>query len=209
MLKGFDTSIRPRADQLMELRKHFDFCGFYLAPAPSHYDRSWQAHADIVRDAGFKMLPIYVGQQVIGPGAKHPSTANGKKDGEAAVDLATEAKFAPKSPIYLDLENGAPVPPKEHEYAFAWAETVREHGYTPGVYCSHAIADHFDQAFIRVWAFKVPTVHRTYATFDQLPSPPKTPWNWNACQYRQNVMLRPLGVLVDLNCAKDDYGLAN
>jgi hypothetical protein len=33
MLKGFTTSICPTGRRLLPLRQHYDFRGFYLAPA--------------------------------------------------------------------------------------------------------------------------------------------------------------------------------
>src|SRR6266566_10150723 len=41
MLRGFDTSAYPGDAVMTLLRPSFDFCGFYLAPAPSHNNASW------------------------------------------------------------------------------------------------------------------------------------------------------------------------
>lgn len=208
MLLGFDVSSPPSPMQLVELRKHFDFCGCYLGPAPSHGDRGWMiAGISNARHVGFKFLPIFVGQQVIGPGSHNDTIAQGDADAAAAAHLMSMAGFAPTSPVYLDLENGAPFPPAEGAYTMAWISTVRSFGFTPGVYCSHVLADHFDQATTRVWSFDVPTTALTR----QGTMPPPAPVSLGAglaLQYRQNVQLAGLDLTVDLDAA-DDRALAS
>lgn len=201
MLLGFDTSTAPNPSQLVALRNDFAFCGCYLAPAPSHQDKSWMVAGIInARRLGFHFLPVYVGQQVVGPGSHKATAEEGAIDGLQAARLAGLALFQHGSPIYLDLENGAPFPPAEGAYTFAWLEAVREAGYTPGVYCSHVLAPHFDRSKYRIWAFDVPTTAMTR----QAHLPPGGPVSLNgydALQYRQNVMLPSLTLTVDLNAA--------
>lgn len=201
MLLGFDVSSAPTPPQLTALRQHFDFCGCYLAPAPSHQDKSWMlAGIANARHIGFKFLPVFVGQQVVGPGSHNDTKAQGAVDGTTAVARMHDAGFQLGSPVYLDLENGAPFPPAEGLYAFAWIEAVRAAGFTPGVYCSHVLAPHFDPDKTRVWAFNVPTTSLT----KQMTLPPPAPvglGTYAALQYRQNVMLEGLKLTVDFDAA--------
>jgi hypothetical protein len=207
MLLGFDISTAPSPVQLTQLREHFDFCGCYLAPAPSHQDRSWMvAGIANARHLGFRFLPIFVGQQVVGPGSHNDTAAQGQQDAFKAAQLMHAAGFALNAPVYLDLENGAPFPPAESAYAFAWIEHIRGLGFTPGVYCSHVLAPHFNPDKSRVWAFQVPTTALT----KQAKLPPPAPASLNghsAMQYRQNVMLDGISLTVDLDAA-DSLALA-
>lgn len=210
MLTGFDTSVYPGRAVMVQLRKHFAFCGYYLAPAPSHRDKSWCGQRAPLVMLGYKFLPVYVGQQIIGPGSHHDTTEQGVNDARDACALMAKEGFAKGSPVYLDLENGAPFPPAEQLYAFAWIDGVRAAGFTPGVYCSHVLAPHFDPDTTRIWAFEVPT---TRTTFDRLPlssrnQPPRVV-PWTAQQYRQNVRLDRLNISVDLDATPDTRGLAS
>lgn len=205
--KGFDASQYPGVNNMRVLRRYFDFCGFYLGPAPSHRDTGWMSHRDELQRMGYRLMPIYVGQQVIGPGSHDVSGASGAQDGAHAAGLMASAGFAKGLPIYLDLENGDPFPPKERSYAFAWIDAVRQHGYAPGVYCSHVLADHFDPAVTHIWAFKIPTARRTYVDLSGLELVTAgLEKSWTARQFRQNVVLRPLGITVDLDIAAPDAG---
>lgn len=198
---GFDVSAAPTSAQLTELRKYFDFCGCYLAPAPSHPDKSWMATGiRTARTLGFRFLPVFVGQQITGPGRKTNTVAQGEIDGRQAASHMASAEFSKGSPVYLDLENGAPFVEPQQSYVFAWIEQVRALGYTPGVYCSHTFASAFDPDKTRVWAFRVPTTKQTVQP--HLPPPiPVSLGAYSALQYRQNVSLPSLDLVVDLDVA--------
>lgn len=152
------------------------------------------------RHLGFKFLPIYVGQQVVGPGSHKDTAIEAEVDAFEAAALMHSAAFALGSPVYLDLENGAPFPPAEAAYTFSWIEGIKAAGFTPGVYCSHVLAPHFDLNTTRIWAFKVPTTALTKQS-TLPPPPPDTLGDYNALQYRQNVLLLGVGSTVDLNAA--------
>lgn len=201
MLLGFDISTAPSPARLAHLRQFFDFCGCYLAPAPSHPDKSWMIAGILnARRIGYRFLPVFVGQQITGPGSKVNTVAQGEADGRQAASHMASAEFAKGSPVYLDLENGAPFVEPQQSYAFAWIEQVRALGFTPGVYCSHTFADAFDPDKTRVWAFRVPTTQVTPQA--KLPPPlPASLGAYSALQYRQNVKLEALGLTVDLNAA--------
>lgn len=206
MLTGFDCSAYPGDTTMQTLKKDFAFCGFYLAPAPSHGNMGWMHKLSTLRNMKYKLAPIFVGQQVIGPGSKAPSTAQGTIDAKKTAQLMSNAGFNHGSPVYLDLENGPPYPMLESQYATAWVDEVRALGYTPGVYASHLLTAKLPHAL--VWDFKIPTTDRTFQTLPQ-GYPPELPSGINVRQYRQNVVLRGTGILVDLNQAPDATGLAS
>jgi len=139
---GFDTSIYP-GDAKMELLRqqgNVAFTGFYLAPAPSHFDTSWMDNRQKLQDLGYGFAPIYVGRQQSGPGSHILTADQGTADGQNAVQLAGDAGFPDQSVLYLDIETGPPIHAAFLEYYKAWVEAVAQGNFTPGVYCSHLIA---------------------------------------------------------------------
>jgi len=158
---GFDADIYPGDAVLgwLQANTNLEWCGYYLAPAPSHRDQSWLGKLAALRAAGWGIAPVYVGEQVIGPGSQNPSAAKGATDGAAAAALMASEGFATGSCVYLDLENGLPFPQSLQDYTAAWCQAVTDADFQPGVYCSHAFAAqvHTLVPNARVWAFKVPT----------------------------------------------------
>ena len=158
---GFDRSEYP-GDAVMAWLKantNLVWCGYYLGPAPSHGGTSWMTTRAKLQAAGWGIAPIYVGQQVIGPGSHNSSSATGVADGNDAVSLMAAEGFAPGSCVYLDLENGPPFTDPQRDYVGSWCDAVESGGYQPGVYCSHsfAIDVHNLRPNSRIWAFKVAT----------------------------------------------------
>jgi hypothetical protein len=167
---GFDSDIYP-GDAIMGWFKtstNMAWCGYYLAPAPSHHDTSWMGKRAGLAGAGWGIAPLYVGEQVIPPGSQHPSAAKGTDDGNQAAQLMASEGFAPGSCVYLDLEDGS-LPQILSEYTAAWVQAVGNAGYQPGVYCSHVIADSVNALApnLRIWAFRVPTTAQHHS-----PGPP-------------------------------------
>jgi len=162
---GFDTDVFPGLEQMgwVIANTNLRWCGYYLAPAPSHQDDSWMGQRQALVDLGWGLAPVYVGQQVSGPGSKVLSAAQGTEDGADAATLMFDEGFPPNSCVYLDLENGAPFTPPQIEYVKAWVAAVADAGLQPGVYCSHGIAAAVSALCpsARIWAFKVPTVAHT------------------------------------------------
>ena len=158
---GFDSAGYP-GDATMAFLKantNFVWCGYYLAPSPSQmHNTSWMGkRADLV-EAGWGIAPVYVGQQVIAPGALNPSTATGQVDGKQAAGYMASEGFAAGSYVYLDLENGPPLTPAQRDYVTAWSAAVIDGGYKPGIYCSHGFAADVAalQPGARIWTFRVP-----------------------------------------------------
>lgn len=158
---GFDSSSYPGDNAVDWLRAHtnLEWCGFYLAPAPSHGNNGWMNKRHRLAAAGWGIAPIYVGQQTIPPGSRNSSGPQGKIDGADAAALATAAGFPTGTCLFLDLENGKPFPPAQKAYVAAWCSEVTSGGFDPGVYCSHTFAAdvHAAAPTARIWVFKVST----------------------------------------------------
>jgi len=138
---GFDRSTYP-GDPLMTAiiqNTNLCWCGFYLGPAPSHPDTSWMKQRAFLKGLGFGLAPLYVGQQVTGPGSHNVTAAQGKIDAQQAASLASLAGFPAGSIIFLDIEQGPPPDPKTIVYYRAWVEEFATNTkYAPGVYCSYS-----------------------------------------------------------------------
>src|ERR1700755_3469138 len=108
---GFDTDIYPGDSQMAWLKANTNlvWCGYYLAPAPSHHDTSWMGARAALVAQGWGIAPVYLGQQTPAPGSHNPSVGQGTTDGNNAAKLMTGEGFAPGSCVYLDLENGPPM----------------------------------------------------------------------------------------------------
>ncbi|MGA5764230.1 glycoside hydrolase domain-containing protein [Nonomuraea bangladeshensis] len=115
------------------------FAGLYLAPAPSHPDTSWMDAATVLQSTNWGVLPIYVGQQVIGAGSHVVTEAQGRLDGLNAAGLAADIRLAPQCVLYLDIENGGLMPADQVKYVKAWIREVHVNSnYWAGVYCSRS-----------------------------------------------------------------------
>jgi hypothetical protein len=158
-IPGFDRSDYPGDDVMTWLRAHtnLQWCGYYFAPAPSHGDTSWMARRSALVAAGWGIAPIYVGQQITGPGSHNPSAGQGTTDGASAAAFMASEGFEAGRCVYLDLENGPPLTTQLRDYVATWCDAVLEGGFLPGVYCSHgfAIDVHDLRSDVRIWAFNV------------------------------------------------------
>lgn len=172
---GFDASGYPGTARMAELKRttNLVWCGFYLGPAPSHSDAGWMAHRAELAAQNWGFAPIYVGQQVMGPGRHVVTAAQGEADGVDAVELMRKAGFATGSCVYLDLENGPPFQTAQREYVSSWVDAVGKAGFAAGIYCSFLfaveVADLFPRA--RIWAFHVRTVSRHPVAGPNYPNP--------------------------------------
>lgn len=160
---GFDSYAPPRPEDMAALKvMGMRWCGFYLAPAPSHQSPAWMGHRAALVAAGWGILPIYVGQQIVGPGSHIITDEQGRIDGRAAALMMGAEGFPPGRFIYLDLENGAPLSDPQAGYVSAWGGAVRARGFEAGVYCSHGIASAVQALSpdTRIWAYKIATTDR-------------------------------------------------
>jgi len=210
---GFDCSGFPgeRIIQTLKRTTNLKYCGYYLAPAPSHSDTSWMGKRSFLHTLGFGMAPFYVGEQIEGPGSHEPSAAKGATDGQDAAQMMNSQGFAPGSCVYLDLENGPPL--RLGEYVNSWCNAVSDHGFLPGVYCSHLLAVEIQalQPTARILAFKVTTTapHSVsgppYPELDPKGSGFAEAFAW---QHQQNALISVPGeakrLKVDLSSALTD-----
>lgn len=155
---GFDSSGYPGDATMSWLKANTNlvWCGYYLV-APSHPHSTWVGKRAQLSAAGWGIAPVFVGQQVIGPGSHNPSAETGTADGNQAVSQMQQDGFAPGSCVYLDIENGPPLKPEQVDYLDNWCDAVQQGGYTPGIYCSHLLALTVQnlRPDCRIWAFKL------------------------------------------------------
>lgn len=175
---GFDRSDYPGPKVMRWFRENTNikWCGYYLAPAPSHQDMSWMNAEDGDLE-GWGFAPIYVGRQVLGPGSRLVSGLQGKVDGASACGLMVQAGFDRGSVVYLDLENGPPFGGIQQDYVGEWCDGVRANGFSPGVYCSFLIAPQLARLRpdTKIWVFHVRTVQMHRVLGENFPTPePKT-----------------------------------
>jgi hypothetical protein len=158
---GFDSSDFPGVAEMVWLKANTNlvWCGYYLGPAPSHKGTSWMGQRVALQNAGWGIAPLYVGQQIGGPGSHNVNSSQGTIDGIDAVNLLQSDGFVAGTCVYLDLENGPPFTHPRTDYVASWVNAVGTRGFQTGVYCSHGFAAevHNLHPDVRVWAFKVDT----------------------------------------------------
>ena len=207
---GFDCLQYPGDSNLSWLRANTNlvWCGYYLAPAPSQQNTSWMGRRATLAAGGWGIAPLYVGQQISGPGSKNSSAAQGTTDGGQAVALMTNEGFAPGSCVFLDLENGPPMPQAQSDYAGAWCDAVQAGGFTPGIYCSYLLASQVNalRPAARIWAFRVQTTQAHTVPGTEFPSPDPSGCGFagaTAWQLQQNANITVAGstLNVDLDTA--------
>jgi hypothetical protein len=210
---GFDSSEFPGSAQMLWLKANSNlvWCGYYLGPTPSHSSTSWMRQRTTLRNAGWGLAPIYVGQQINGPGRHNVNAQQGTIDGDEAGKLLVNEGFVQGTCVYLDLEDGPPFSDPRTDYVGAWTDAVCAAGFQAGVYCSHSFASdvHNLRSSARIWAFKVDTTveHLFQGTNfpDSHPAGSGYPgaYVWQLAQNcRLSLPAAPLrSPLVDLDCA--------
>jgi len=185
--------------QIKAAHPEIAFCAAYLV-APSHPNAGWMGQHAAVRALGLNTVPVFVGQEVAGPGSHIVTAAQGVLDGQRAAAMMAGEGYPAGSFVYLDLE----YPDPESDYLTAWLATVEAAGWGGGVYGSHEIAAEIAQAHpeARIWAFEVPTVERTnwarapFGAFDPAGCGYAGATLW---QHADNVLLTDFNYLVDLD----------
>lgn len=204
---GFDASGFPGLSKMQYLRTNTDleWCGFYFK-APSHPDGGWMGQRGSLTAMGWGLAPIFVGQQVTGPGSHMVTAAQGKIDGNDAATMMRQSGFPPGSFVFLDLENGPPFNATQQAYVAAWVNTVKGGGFGPGVYCSYLMGAevHALCPEARIWVFHVRSTADHIATGGTFPAPdPKTSGYAGAIMWQREMAAKitvPGGLLlVDLN----------
>ncbi|MGO9060024.1 MAG: glycoside hydrolase domain-containing protein [Candidatus Binataceae bacterium] len=93
-----------------------------------------------LRNAGWGLAPLYVGQQIKGLGSHNVTGPQGTADGQDAAALLNAEGFVAGTCVYLDLEDGPPFASPRTDYVAAWVDAVQAGGFGAGVYCSHGFA---------------------------------------------------------------------
>lgn len=199
---GIDRSEYPGDAMMQQLwsSTNLTWTGFYLAPAPSHPNKSWMTRYAFLRNIGWGIAPIYVGQQQPepnSPGSHNVNAAQGFIDAADAVMLATNAGIPLGSVLYLDIETGGPIQPGLADYYRSWTQGVITGGFRPGLYCSYLLAKQFYNMDRRpvFWTFNINLFPTGPTSIYQPPLPAPEPafstiefatvW-----QFAQNVVLR-------------------
>lgn len=158
---GFDRADCPEISFMAKLKAETNlvWCGFYL-PAPSQAGTTWRGKRAVLAAQGWGFAPVYVGQQVVGPGSHLVNAEQGTIDGAHACAAMSAEGFPQKSWVYLDLENGPPLGAAQRDYLAAWVDAVEVNGYCAGVYCSFMLAEQVAalRPSARIWVFHVRTV---------------------------------------------------
>ena len=139
---GFDRNLYPGDNRMAELKKHFDFVGFWLNNPPGETMNGWVGKRKILRDTGFGFVVLANGRldkDILAFGkraAKMTPAQLGNKDAADAVAAAQREGFPAKTILFLDQEEGGRLLPEQSGYFFGWTEAVAAAGYRPGAYLS-------------------------------------------------------------------------
>ncbi len=167
-IAGFDISVYP-GDAAMRAwlapASPYAWVGYYL-PAPCHRDSTWVHKFTVLRDMGWGVAPIYVGQQdwaQISAAVAAAATRSGELSGQLVTCSATlltadqataDAQdaigrmradaFPDGSTIFLDVESVTTITPALKGYVRTWFDVVlHDARYTPGIYTSRQNAPTF------------------------------------------------------------------
>ena len=210
---GFERSDPPTPEQMAWLKanSNLSWCGYYLGPTPSHFARTWRGRRAGLVAAGWGLAPIYVGQQVQGPGSEIVTPGQGALDGADTCRLLAAEGFPPGAFVYLDLENGPPFTTPQQQYVAAWIDAVLACGYSPSVYCSFLFAKDVQalRPGVRIWVFHVRTVAPHRVLDDRFPDPDPASSGFTGAaiwQHDDSAVISCAGqrLLVDLDSAASD-----
>jgi Domain of unknown function (DUF1906) len=162
---GFDTDIFPGLASMQTWRESspFAFAGYYLT-GPCHGNSSWLGNWQALKDQGWGLAVLYVGQQgpagLTGRRCTHNTLtdAQGVLDAQELFAVASSEGLLPGTRVFLDVElidpNDAADQPNlapMQEYFRAWIRTLlqdEDHRYVPGLYCHLRNANDFRAAAV-------------------------------------------------------------
>lgn len=152
--RAFDTCQAPDLATMRAWRAHSSYraAGIYFGgraracSSQRHLTPDWVAETT---DAGWSLLPIYVGSQspCVSGSNKNPyridteqPTAQGTSEGKDAVAAAAALGLDPGSPLYLDMETydiaNTACANATLKFVRAWDKQVHVQGYRSGFYSS-------------------------------------------------------------------------
>lgn len=142
---GMDMGGYPGDEVMRKLFKDpYVFTGYYLN-SPCHRDKPvgrwepWMGHQQTLKQMGWGLVVVYVGQQV--PGASTCShntltSSQGEIDGNDAIEKAMSDHLRNGAIIFLDIEAVDVMPPSMLNYVRGWFDRLLSDGhYKPGIYC--------------------------------------------------------------------------
>jgi Domain of unknown function (DUF1906) len=137
---GFDRNNYPGDAALPELRKHFDFTGYWLTNPPGETHNTWLGKRDLLLRQGFGFVVVANGRldkEILRAGKQgKPPAALAQQDAATAVAAAQREGFPAHTIVFLDQEEGGRLLPEQAAYLLAWTEAVAATDYLPGVYAS-------------------------------------------------------------------------
>ena len=162
---GFDTNKYP-GDATMRAWRNapsapYAWVGYYLSSA-CHKDGSWMGKRQALRNMGWGIAVVYVGQQSWGRpprklspaalaalekkgttcSADFVSASRGATDADDAIARVEAEGFGRGTIVFLDVERMEQVPAAMREYYQAWVARVLADGrYQPGIYAHKHNAD--------------------------------------------------------------------
>ena len=133
---GFDRNDYPGDEALAELRKAFDYTGYWLNNPPGSASNTWAGKRGKVEAAGFGFLVLFNGRLYAELKSVDGAAKLGLSDARSAVSSARRDGFPGSTIIFLDQEQGGRMLPEQKAYIFAWVDEVVRSGFRAGVYCS-------------------------------------------------------------------------
>ena len=132
---GFDRNEYPGDQNLAELRKTFQYAGFWLNPPPGTTTNTWAGKREKLETAGFGYLVVFNGR-LDKELKRADAAALGKSDASLAARSAKREGFRQGTLIFLDIEEGGRMLREQKAYLYAWVDGITESGFRAGVYCS-------------------------------------------------------------------------
>jgi hypothetical protein len=133
---GFDRNDYPGDDHLTELRKTFDYTGYWLNNPPGAKANTWVGKRTTVQSAGFGFLVLFNGRLYSELKTVNNATRLGHADAQSVISAAQREGFPNATIIFLDQEQGGRMLPEQKAYVYAWVDGVSKSGFRAGVYCS-------------------------------------------------------------------------
>jgi glycoside hydrolase-like protein len=133
---GFDRNIFPGDSALPVLRRTFTFTSYWLSPPPGEKENTWKAKRGLLASHGFGFVVLYRGRHSSELKSGNDAKTKGIRDATAAAAAAKAEGFAPRTIIFLDIEEGGRLSDAYHLYLRAWLDELRRASFAAGVYCS-------------------------------------------------------------------------
>ena len=133
---GFDLNLYPGDTALATLRENFSFVGYWLSPPPGTKQNTWTGKREILRSHGFGFAVLYAGpleKELKSEAGARQKATNAARD---AATLAKREQFAPRTIMFLDIEEGGRLSANYHAYVQSWIDGLASAGFRAGVYCS-------------------------------------------------------------------------